>query len=244
MSIYGKIQFINESTKFSSNPNKKSSDYWNEFLEYQYKRIEEKVQKLKDVKEKEKRQKILLSLSKYEIDLIKAEFSNGAGSAKIKSLLINALSIIKEFDKFTKGDILDLLSIAICVNAKKDINKFISYNNQRLSIINNDRLLNYFFNFINSENFIWDNSLKLDAEFKLLNNVIESKNKSEQESLMIQYLNKWYDNHKDYAWYNSHLRNTNTFCGYWSFESSTISKMMNLNEQKLSSNSYFYPLFK
>ena len=61
---------------------RKSFDYFKDYLDYQYLRIDKKTAKLKDSDE-EKRQRILVSLTGYEVDLLKAEFSIGASKDNI-----------------------------------------------------------------------------------------------------------------------------------------------------------------
>ena len=67
------------------------------------------------------------------------------------------------------------------------------------------------------------------------------ESKINREDAMLLYLNNWYENHAEHAWYDSHLRDTDTYCGYWSFEAAAIAKILRLNEDKLK-NSVYYPV--
>ena len=59
--------------------------------------------------------------------------------------------------------------------------------------------------------------------------------------LLKEYLQeKWYDIHKECAWYNSHLSSKNIYCGYWSFEAGAIAKILNLDDSSLR-NMQYYP---
>lgn len=58
--------------------------------------------------------------------------------------------------------------------------------------------------------------------------------------LLKEYLQeKWYDIHKECAWYNSHLSNKNIYCGYWSFEAGAIAKILKLDDSSLRDIQYY-----
>ena len=86
---------------------------------------------------------------------------------------------------------------------------------------------------------VWNESIPLKEEFILLDEVINAEAK---EDKLCDYLNGWYKNHYGYSWYNSHLGNEDTYCGYWSFESAAIAVILRLDENKLK-NSEYYPYF-
>ena len=117
---------------------RKDEIYFNKYLEFQYNRIEKKTEKLKE-SDNIKKQKILLSLVGYELDLIKAEFSLGASKEKIKVLLNRATKIAIEYKNITYEDLLNLLSLAIIVNDTEEAIKLVKSNNSK---VKNDRLLN------------------------------------------------------------------------------------------------------
>ena len=115
---------------------RKDEIYFNKYLEFQYNRIEKKTEKLKE-SDNIKKQKILLSLVGYELDLIKAEFSLGASKEKIKVLLNRATKIAIEYKNITYEDLLNLLSLAIIVNDTEEAIKLVKSNNSK---VKNDRL--------------------------------------------------------------------------------------------------------
>lgn len=58
--------------------------------------------------------------------------------------------------------------------------------------------------------------------------------------LLKEYLQeKWYDIHKECAWYNSHESSKNLYCGYWSFEAGAIAKILQLDDSTLKNLSYY-----
>lgn len=211
---------------------RKDEIYFNKYLEFQYNRIEKKTEKLKE-SDNIKKQKILLSLVGYELDLIKAEFSLGASKEKIKVLLNRATKIAIEYKNITYEDLLNLLSLAIIVNDTEEAIKLVKSNNSK---VKNDRLLNCLSIYIDKKEVRWDKNLQLLPEYSDLNLVFISENK---EYELLKYLNEWYSKHAEYGWYNSHLGDLDTYCGYWSFESAAISIILDLNKEYLKKSVYF-----
>ena len=70
-----------------------------------------------------------------------------------------------------------------------------------------------------------------------LKKVVESS--ENQVADMFKYLTAWYKGHKSAAWYDSHKRNTNTYYGYWSFESGAIAKLLMLDDSALKKSPYY-----
>jgi hypothetical protein len=65
---------------------RKNQDYFKKYLDYQYSRIEKKTAKLEDC-DNDKKQRVLMSLTGYEVDLLKAEFSAGATKMRFSSFM-------------------------------------------------------------------------------------------------------------------------------------------------------------
>lgn len=214
---------------------RKDKEYFDKYLDYQYSRIEKKTAKLEEADE-DKKQRVLVSLTSYEIDLLKAEFSVGATKDNIKTLLNRAVKVACEYENITYEDLLNLLSLSIMVNNKSEAIKLIKMHNEK---IRNDRLLRYLSMYINDTKPVWNESIPLKKEFILLDEVINAESK---EDKLCDYLNSWYKNHYGYSWYNSHLGNEDTYCGYWSFESAAIAVILKLDENKLKDSEY-YPYF-
>lgn len=214
---------------------RKDKEYFDKYLDYQYSRIGKKTAKLEEADE-DKKQRVLVSLTSYEIDLLKAEFSVGATKDNIKTLLNRAVKVACEYENITYEDLLNLLSLSIMVNNKSEAIKLIKMHNEK---IRNDRLLRYLSMYINDTKPVWNESIPLKKEFILLDEVINAESK---EDKLCDYLNSWYKNHYGYSWYNSHLGNEDTYCGYWSFESAAIAVILKLDENKLKDSEY-YPYF-
>lgn len=213
---------------------RKNKEYFNEYLEYQYARIQKKIDKLNESNNDEtKRQRILMSLTNYEIDLLKAEFSNGASKEKLRILLTRAINLLKDYKNMTKEDLLILLSLAVILGIENEAVKLVEENSERIC---DERLLNCIGKYILTNNIVWDENILLRKEYEDLQGVfIPSKN---QEKLG-EYLDSWYLAHSEYAWYDEHLRDTDTYCGYWSFESAALVKMLSFEEEEMRSKIYY-----
>ena len=211
---------------------RKDKEYYKAYLDYQNQRIEKKSAKLAET-QGDKKQRVLVSLTSYEIDLLKAEFSYGASKENLKTLLIHAMDIISENVNVTFDDLLTLLSLAVILDAGSGAKKLIE---SKEDFISEDRLLSFLSTYIMSGKDDWNQDVLLRKEYDALNSVFTSDDK---ETALNRYLEKWYGAHSDYAWYNSHLRDTDTYCGYWSFESAAISKILNLDNDKLNGLEYY-----
>lgn len=213
---------------------RKDSRYFVSYLDYQYSRIEKKTAKLKESSSDEaKKQRILVSMTNYELDLLRAEFSNGALKSDLKELLVKAIDIIKDYKNPTIEDIQTLLSLAIILDAENDAEILIDANK---GIISRDRILRCLALYITDKKIEWDNSLNMDDAYRGLEEVFSS---SDKEAAMKKYLDGWYKARMGYAWYNSHLSDSDTYCGYWSFESAAIAKMFKLDDDILSESEYY-----
>ena len=139
---------------------RKDKAYYRAYLDYQYSRIEKKLAKLSET-EGEKRRQVIISLTGYEIDLLKAEFSNGASKEDLKTLLIKAMDIVSENANVTFDDLLTLLSFAVMVEAGKNAKKMID---SKTSDIRKDRLLTFLSTYIEEGKSDWDQSISLRKE--------------------------------------------------------------------------------
>lgn len=59
-------------------------------------------------------------------------------------------------------------------------------------------------------------------------------------ALLKEYLqHKWYDIHKECAWYDSHKSSKNLYCGYWSFEAGAVAKILDIDDAGLKNIPYY-----
>lgn len=103
----------------------------------------------------------------------------------------------------------------------------------------NDYLVNVLIKKIDSS---WINNgteFEFPKTYDCLEEIINNK-ESLDCGLLKEYLQeKWYDIHKECAWYNSHLSNKNIYCGYWSFEAGAIAKILKLDDSSLRDIQYY-----
>lgn len=62
--------------------------------------------------------------------------------------------------------------------------------------------------------------------------------KPEAEKAIKKYLDKWYEMHKDDAWYDSHLRSYG-YSGYWAWEVAALVKVMGLDDRSFKNHQYY-----
>lgn len=214
---------------------RKDQKYFDEYLGYQKTRIEKKVSKLSDCDE-EKKQRILVSLTGYEIDLLKAEFSAGADFDELRTEYEKAIHLVCDYESMAYEDILFFLSFTILFGNNNDVVKMIQKNEKAIVT---DRLLLCLSVFIKTGKVTWDKNVSIIPEYNLLDDVFESNNR---DMAMRRYLERWYSNHIQCAWYDSHLKDTDTYCGYWCFEAAAIVKMLSMNSEDYNGIQY-YPSF-
>lgn len=212
----------------------KNKAYFERFITYQSSRIEKKRTKLQEsIGDEAKRQRILVSYVNYEIDLLKAEFSYGADKPRMAELLEDACGVIAEYHNPTKDSLLVVLSLAVMLDERKNTSDVIRAHKD---FISQDRLLNCLAEYVSTGRTGWDENIPSAKEDEALGAVFSS---GDVRDLRL-YLLDWYKNHEGYAWYNSHLGDSETYCGYWSFESAAVAKIMNFNEDELK-NCEYYP---
>jgi hypothetical protein len=62
--------------------------------------------------------------------------------------------------------------------------------------------------------------------------------KEKAEPKIKEYLDNWYQMHKDAPWYENHTRRRG-YSGYWAWEVAAVVKLMKLNDSGLKDNPYY-----
>ncbi|MFC3931615.1 PoNe immunity protein domain-containing protein [Streptococcus dentapri] len=114
--------------------------------------------------------------------------------------------------------------------------------------------------FIDDVKILFDKYLKLTAEGKtkqddfidflgvylLQDRVVNFHSHLEYLNLMgdtadsvIEAQKFWYYAHSEAAWYNSHLRDTDSYYGYWSFDTAALCKIRGIYDERLKDLDYF-----
>lgn len=125
------------------------------------------------------------------------------------------------------GVLLDISADEICL-----LNHIVKKNSKE------DKLISFFMEYLNKEKNS-DQCFFMALPYKKLDEYIEGVKRD--VTLIESYLeNYWYDAHNDMAWYDSHKDKSNTYFGYWSFETGAIAKILNLDDSSLK-NAPYYP---
>ena len=212
---------------------RKEKEYFERFLDYQSERIDKKKKKL-DTCDGEIAERVRKSLLKYQMDLIKASFSNGESKKGMQIILDDIKTTICETKSVSYGVLLDFLSLSLMFGMDELVGCVYSAHKDQ---IDGDKLLACFVECANPGNIKWEGEFIIEGLFDELNNLFI--NDGDKESFLIKYLNGWYDNRKDEWWYDSENSDNDTYCGYWSFESGALAKMLGLNEDILKENEYY-----
>lgn len=77
-----------------------------------------------------------------------------------------------------------------------------------------------------------------DKPYELLYNITQLPKEKAEEAIK-EYLDKWYEMHKEDPWYNTHLRDKG-YSGYWAWEVGAVVKKMNLDDSSFKDHP-FYP---
>lgn len=103
-------------------------------------------------------------------------------------------------------------------------------------MIYKDKLLKFLAIYLKEADIKWEGEFTIPAVYGKLETIYLSDDK---ESVLLEYLNVWYEEHKDTSWYGSDSSNNDIYVGYWSFESAAIAKIMKITERKLGKNVYY-----
>lgn len=100
-----------------------------------------------------------------------------------------------------------------------------------------DKLIEFFMSYLGEEK--GDSSTYfMPMPYKLWDEYIECKKKD--ITPIKRYLkDTWYNAHNTMAWYDTHNDSSNTYCGYWSFETGAIVKVLGLDDSELKDLPYY-----
>lgn len=215
---------------------RKDLSYFNSYIEYQECRIKKKTAKLADNNGNSmKIEKINQSLLMYKSDMLYAQFSVGADKNELLLYLDDALQTASQLNTIDYETLLNLLSIAVMLEAKNSCMEVIEKHKE---LVQKDKLLNALAKYIESGRFVWMGKFLIGELYNILDNLV---GEAEKESIMKIYLGNWYTAHKDFAWFDSHKNDKDTYVGYWSFESAALVKIIGMDEIKIKDKEY-YPL--
>ena len=209
---------------------RKSSSYFEQFIEYETARIQKWKEKLENTSDTTKQQTIEVFLLNSQMREMIASFSYSADVDSLANKLNDIVATVKDLPKLTYDTQLRILSFSIMLN-KKDIANQIDSNKLSLE----DKLIQALWYYISTDTLIWQGSF-IFPSFGELDDVFRTKS----ENALLKYLDGWYENNSDASWYDNDKSDNDVYEGYWSFESAAIAKMLEMNEDLLEKN-VFYP---
>ena len=86
---------------------------------------------------------------------------------------------------------------------------------------------------------VQDNMWTLGYDFKVFTRAIEAMGNGPGSDVKEKVMEKWYEIHRECAWYDSHKSSKNVYYGYWSFEAGAIAKILNLDDSSLKDVPYY-----
>lgn len=178
---------------------------------------------------------ILINSYEKEINLL---YSLGEDLATIEEVYKKLLLYYsKMWDrKYGYIELIKVLSLAVLLEV--DRSDIFELEKKLISEKFDDYLVNFLIQKIDST---WERKGE-EFEFKVydcLKQILEKDRELACEELKEYLLEKWYEIHRECAWYDSHKSNKNVYYGYWSFEAGAIAKILNLDDSSLKDVPYY-----
>lgn len=217
---------------------RKSKEYFEKYLSYQYERVTLKSKKLQQCSadDIQKRNRICLSLLNYKMDLLIAEFSYGASAQKLSQLYCSCCDTACAIGKISYETSVRLLSIGILLDDEISLKALI---HEYDGWFQSDKLLHCLSTFASAGKIVWKGNLLISEVYSPLNAVFESRSVEDAVTALKNYLAGWYDSCSSCAWHGTEDSKNQVYCGYWSFESAAIAKMLTISPESMKNCEYF-----
>lgn len=215
---------------------RKPVSYFTAYLQYEQRRIAHRLEKLSDCGDAEKRERISANLLLNRMNVLVASFSYGVSRDELSVLLRSACATAVEVRSLTYGDALTLVSLSVMLEDRISILPLFE---RFHPLFDEDRLLSGLRAYIESGTAVWTGNYRFPTPYKGLDAVISALDEESGTSALLEYLEGWYAQCSDCAWYETANSNSDVYFGYWSFESAAVAKVLGLNGRALSQNPYF-----
>lgn len=213
--------------------------YFEEFITQQENRILRFSKKLDRGEIKEDR---ILVVKKKMVELKYSVFESGYSKGKnLEELRMEFLEIVREMPQFWNAtsnylDMLWILSIAIMFEIDGEEWDILLQSVYSSGI--DDWLLGFLAASRGGRQNYSEWKIRMSNPYERLKEIILHSEKKVED--IRDYLeNKWYNAHKEMAWYDIHKCNEKLYSGYWSFESGAIAKILNIEDSSLKNVSYY-----
>ncbi len=142
----------------------------------------------------------------------------------------------------TYSDMITMVSLAILFEVSDaEINQLIEYvdkteRNSNLKDWKPDYVLGYLLHSRNANKVVPDTVLIPNLYQKIVD--LTQLDKKEAQIRMKDYLEKWYELHKNDPWYDSHKRQWG-YSGYWCWEAAAVVKVMGLDDTRFKDHPHY-----
>ena len=242
--------------------NLKDVKYFHSFIEERYGSLKKRINKLETGLIKPERViAVKEAMASSYLQIMIASFSSGSTRNELKSDFHDGVELLSEslinnngkvhvvdneyLDQYlvpTYQEVLQYLSLAYLLDMPDSSFQIL------VDIIDRDNISDNLYEFIIKARFP-DRGQNRPEEYDTKQSVIlkvydklrkatETEDKTEASKLVKQFLEKDFY-HKHMNLYNSHNSKANIYCGYWSFETAAIVKIMGLDDSTFIDNQYY-----
>jgi len=217
---------------------RKDEAYFSGYIAYQRKRIQRGDEELQQcgATEKDKRNRVLISLVHYKADLMLAQFSAGADDVEMAGCIQSVGETLAERDSCDYETFLQFFSMAVLYEQTDVVKTVLAKHKQ---YIQSDKLLQLFAGYLTEGKTVWQGGFIIDGIYDELDALFAGGNDTAE--VLLRYLEGWYENHEDAAWYECADSFADIYVGYWCLECAALAKILNVDEGKLKENA-FYPV--
>ena len=217
-----------------------NEQYFSEYIQEETKRINKFMSKLENNEVKEDRiYPVKKKIDSMKFGLLIAKYSLGEDIYKLKEDFIELLNDMPLFWNKDSSyvDMLWMMSLAILFDVNTEQFNILADLVKKYNF--NDALLDFFINFKSNGIVTKTNTISLfGAPYdKLLTVINDDANCIDG---IKEYLEKyWYIGHKKMGWYDIHKAKEKLYYGYWSFETGAITKIFDLDDNRLKDVKYY-----
>ncbi len=215
---------------------RKPVSYFESYLQYEKSRIEHRIEKLSACDDTEKRTRISENLFLDRMNMLIASFSYGATQSELSELFHSTCSTAEAVRSLTYDNALTLASFAVMLEDGDSIRPLFK---RFHTVFAGDKLLSGMQTYIETGIATWNGDYRFPSPYAGLDAVISASGNVAKEKALLTYLDGWYAQCNDLAWYNTVNSSSDVYFGYWSFESAAVAKIFDLNGRVLSQNPYF-----
>jgi hypothetical protein len=191
---------------------RKDSNYFNKYLEYQNKRIQQFREKANSLRDEYQLGKLYLHISGFLHDELYASYSAGANIPELKSTYLEWLLAAEKSNCVCYSDLIDLASLCTLLEPGEDsitrISVLITNSEEKDTLVS---LFNEWL--VNGKSEACEGKIKY-PEYADLKEVLTLTDKSKQAIALRNYIGEiWYSANSERSWNDSHLSKHDTYVG-------------------------------